>query len=413
MNQEKTHCFANGLKVITLHIPEKKKVCMMVAIGVGSIHETAETDGAAHFTEHMLFKSNRYRNSSQFIRNIEWKGIQTGAFTDRDCTAFRVLSPPHTFVDAIQIAYEAYMNLEYVQDELETEREVVNTEIRRCWESPGCHVIHNLLMPYYFRGTDLERNVFGQVSAISNITYEEMITFKARYYIPQKTVISIAGNFDEEDVINKIEMTFGQISRPSLTEDDQNTNVVVENKEPLYEVRNSIGQAYMAQILQAADRFCGDDYYALHMLENAIGKLMSCRMCKQLRDNRGIGYDVRSMYQVHPENCIILYVGGLDAMRLQETRDVLDNIVDDIVGNGLPKAEIEGVRNKSISLLQDQLENLDDITINLFRKVMYDFPISILDEEDGYRSVTTETLRNAADRYLTKPRIEAGIIPEN
>jgi predicted Zn-dependent peptidase len=413
MNQEEVHCFANGLKVVTLHMPEKKKVGMMVAVGVGSIHETAETDGAAHFTEHMLFKSNEYRNSIQLIRDIEWNGIQTGAFTDRDCTAFRLVSPPHTFIDAIQIAYEAYRNLEYVSDELETEREVVNTEIRRCWESPGCHVIHNLLMPYYFRGTDLERNVFGQVNAISNIKFEEMIKFKEKHYIPQKTIISIAGNFDESDVLKKIETTFGQISKPSFSADKYNTDVIVESKEPLYEMRNGIGQVYMAQILPAADRFSAEDYFALHMLENAIGKLMSCRMSKELREKRGIGYDVRSMYQVHPENCIILYVGGLDSKRLQETRDVLDNIIRDVVDNGLSEAEIEGVRNKSISILQDRLENLDCITIDLFRKIMYSFPISILDGVDGFRRVTAEALGYAADRYLAKLRVEAGILPQN
>ncbi len=411
MNQEKVHCFANGLKVVTLHIPEKKKVCMMVAIGVGSIHETAETDGAAHFTEHMLFKSNEYRNSIQLIRDIEWNGIQTGAFTDRDCTAFRVLSPPHTFIDAIQIAYEAYSNHEYVPAELEIEREVVNTEIRRCRENPGCHVIHNLLLPYYFKGTDLERNVFGQVNAISNISYQEMIQFKEKHYTPQNTVISIAGNFDESNILKKIETTFGKIFQPSSSLEKYNTDLVVENMEPLYEKRDGIGQAYIAQVLPAANRFNVEDYYALHMLENAIGKQMSSRMSKELRVKRGIGYDVRSMYQVHPENCIILYVGGLDYKRLQETRDVLNSIVKDVAKNGLSTAEIEGVRNKAISLLQDRLENLDSITIDLFRKVMYNFPISILDGEDGFQRVTTKTLEKAAKLYLAKPRIEAGIIP--
>ncbi len=412
MNQEKVHCFANGLKVVTLHIPEKKKVCMMVAVGVGSIHETAETDGAAHFTEHMLFKSNEYRNSIQLIRDIEWNGIQTGAFTDRDCTAFRVLSPPHTFIDAIQIAYEAYSNQEYVPAELEIEREVVNTEIRRCRENPGCHVIHNLLLPYYFRGTDLERNVFGQVNAISNISYQEMIQFKKKHYTPQNTVISIAGNFDESNILKKIEASFGKIFQPSSSLEKYNTDLVVENLEPLYEQRDGIGQAYIAQVLPAASRVNVEDYYALHMLENAIGKQMSSRMSKELRVKRGIGYDVRSMYQVHPENCIILYVGGFDYKRLQETRDVLNSIVNDVVENGLLVAEIEGVRNKAISLLQDRLENLDSITIDLFRKVMYNFPISILDGEDGFQRVTTKTLQKAAKLYLAKPRIEAGIIPK-
>ena len=412
MNQEKVHCFANGLKVVTLYMPEKKKVCMMVAVGVGSIHETAETDGAAHFTEHMLFKSNEYRNSVQLIRDIEWNGIQTGAFTDRDCTAFRVLSPPHTFIDAIQIAYEAYKNHEYVPAELEIEREVVNTEIRRCRENPGCHVIHNLLLPYYFRGTDLERNVFGQVNAISSISYQEMIQFKKKHYTPQNTVISIAGNFDESNIFKKIETTFGKIFQPSFSLEKFNTDLIVKKMEPLYEQRDGIGQAYMAQVLPAASRFNVEDYFALHMLENAIGKQMSCRMSKELRVKRGIGYDVRSMYQVHPENCIILYVGGLDYKRLQETRDVLNSIVNDVVENGFSTAEIEGVRNKAISLLQDRLEDLDSITINLFRKVMYSFPISILDGEDGFQRVTTKTLEKAANLYLAKPRIEAGIIPK-
>ena len=412
MNQEKVHCFSNGLKVVTLHMPEKKKVCMMVAVGVGSIHETAETDGAAHFTEHMLFKSNEYRNSIQLIRDIEWNGIQTGAFTDRDCTAFRVLSPPQTFIDAIQIAYEAYINHEYVPAELEIEREVVNTEIKRCGENPGCHVIHNLLLPYYFRGTDLERNVFGQVNAISSISYQEMVQFKKKHYTPQNTVISIAGNFDESNILSKIETTFGQISESSSSEEEYSTDLVVENMKPLYEERDGIGQAYMAQVLPAANRFNVEDYYALHMLENAIGKLMSSRMSKELREKRGIGYDVQSMYQVHPENCIILYVGGFDYKRLQETRDVLNSIVSDMVENGLSTAEIEGVRNKAISQLQDRLENLDSITIDLFRKAMYNFPISILDGEDGFQRVTAETLGKAANRYLEKPRIEAGIIPK-
>lgn len=412
MNQENVHCFVNGLKVVTLHMPEKKKVCMMVAVGVGSIHETSETDGAAHFTEHMLFKSNEYRNSIQLIRDIEWNGIQTGAFTDRDCTAFRVLSPPHTFIDAIQIAYEAYSNHEYVPAELEIEREVVNTEIRRCRENPGCHVIHNLLMPYYFRGTDLERNVFGQVNAISNISYQEMILFKVKYYTPQNTVISIAGNFDESSILRKLETTFGIIPQSSSSMKDYNTDPVLEHVEPLFEERAGIGQAYIAQVMPAASRFNVEDFYALHMLENAIGKQMSSRMSKELRVKRGIGYDVRSMYQVHPENCIILYVGGLDYKRLQETRDVLNSIVNDVAENGLSTAEIEGVRNKTISLLQDRLENLDSITVDLFRKVMYNFPICILDGEEGFQRVTTETLGNAAIIYLTKPRIEAGIIPK-
>ena len=413
MNKEKVHSFANGLKVVTLHMPEKKKVGMMVSIGVGSIHETAETDGAAHFTEHMLFKSNKYRNNIQLLRDLEWNGIQTGAYTDRDCTAFRVVSPPHTFIDAIQIAYEAYKNHEYLPAELETEREVVNTEIRRCWESPVCHVIQNLLMPYYFKGTDLERNVWGQVNAISNITYDEMIQFKKKHYIPQKTVIAIAGNFDESNVLRKIETTFGQISRPSISAEEYNTDVIIENKEPLFEVRDGIEQTYIGQILQATNSFCVEDYYALHMLENAIGKHLSSRMNMELCEKRGIGFSVGSMYQLHPENCIILFVAGFDSKRLQETRDVIDNIINDVVDNGLSTAEIEGVRNKSISEVQNQMEDLDEIAIDLFRKVMYGFPISLFDGEEGFKRVTPETLEKAADRYLAKTRIEAGLIPRN
>jgi predicted Zn-dependent peptidase len=411
VNKEKIFIFPNGLKVITLHIPEKKKIGMMVAIAVGSIHETSETDGVAHFTEHLLFKSNRHRNGHQLLRDMEWKGIQPGAATDRDSTYFRIVSPPAVFDDAIRIAFEAYRNLDYRQEELETEREVVITEIKRCAENPGQHLIHNLLMPYYFKGTDLERNVFGQVRAIANITYHEMINFKAKHYIPQNTVIAIAGNFEEKAVFDKIESTFGQLPKSHYNEAKPNTIVSPIKREPLYEARENIGQIYLGQIIGAADRFGGEDYFSLRLLETAIGRDMCCRMFEELREKRGIGYLVSSIYQNHPENCIILYVGGIDPKRLDETRKVLDNIIYDIAENGLLEDELEGVRCKAISLLHDRLENLDDITLDLFRKAMYGFTCSILNEEDGYRNLSAPILKKVAQKYLTRPRLEAGIIP--
>lgn len=410
-SREKVFTFSNGLKLITLHLPEKRKIGMIVAVGAGSIHETSETDGAAHFTEHMLFKSNRHRSRGQLLRNMEWNGIQPGAATDRDSTHFRIISPPRAFGDAIQIAYEAYRNLDYRQEELEAERGVVITEINRCAENPGHHLIHNLLMPYYFKDTDLERNVFGQVNAIANISCQDMADFKARHYIPQKTVIAVAGNFEEPAVLAKIEETFGQLPKSSFSEAKPNVTVSSLKRKPLYEARKGVGQIYLGQIMEAADRFGGEDYYGLRLLETAIGRDMCCRLFEELREKRGIGYLVSSMYQDHPENCIILYAGGVEPKRINETRQVLDNIMGDIAANGLPEEELEGVRCKAISLLQDRLENLDEINIALFRKAMYGFTCSLLDEEEGYKKITAESLRLVSQKYLTRPRLEACVIP--
>ena len=135
MKQEEVRTLGNGLKVVMLPIPEKQKAALFVGMKVGSVNEDDRSNGASHFTEHMLFRTNRHRSSDQIKRDLEWKGISTNAFTSKNSTAFFVKSPPHTLSDAIQIAFEVYTNLDYVQKELDTERGVVLGEIKRSREN--------------------------------------------------------------------------------------------------------------------------------------------------------------------------------------------------------------------------------------------------------------------------------------
>ncbi len=411
MKTEKISTLGNGMKVVTLPMPEKQKAALFVGVRVGSINENDKNNGVSHFTEHMLFRSNKYRNSDQIKRDLEWKGISTNAFTSNNSTAFFVKSPPHTLKDAVQIGFEAYTNLDYVDKELDTEREVILGEIKRSRENHDQHVLSNLLSPYFFKGTDLERTVLGPEEVISNISRDAMAGFKKKFYVPQNTVISVVGNFDENQVLDQLGQTFGKLPAQEFDQEPANTEVDVKPKEPYYEERENIKQLYMAQAVKVPDEFATDEYYAMRLLNNAIGSGLSSRMFRELRDKRGVGYVTFSMYWGYPQGIIVFYVGGMKPEQLDEVRETLEEITSDIAVNSLPEEEAEGVRNKYVSQLQDSLEFVEWIAMSLFQKTMFDLPISILDAIDGANSVSGDSLRKVADIHLTKPRIEVGLRP--
>lgn len=411
MKTEKISSLSNGLKVVSMQMPERQKAALIAGIKVGPVNETKQNNGASHFTEHMLFKTNKYRNSSQIARDLEWKGISVNAFTGKNSTAFYAKAPSHTLEDAIQVAFEAYTNHNYVKKEMDIERGVILGEMRMYREQPLMHILYNLLTPYFFKGTSLEKSELGPEEVISNITKKDMIAFKKRYYVPENTIISVAGNFDEREVLGQLERTFGALPKTDFTKDRVRLKVRVKEREPLYEEREGVDQIYLAQAFKTADQFSKDDYFASQLLSTAIGGGMSSRMFRELRDKRGVGYMTLSMCWGHPAGIMVYFVNG-SLKKQDEIRKVLDEITTDIVKNGLPKKELEGVKNKQISDCQDSLEHVESIAMSLFGKTAFNYPVSILDRINGIKSITNDNIVEVANKYLTNPRVEVGIKPK-
>jgi len=221
----------NGIVVFLEELLERRKVVFSVGIGVGSRDETGELQGEnslltaidshklhgiSHFVEHIQFHSNRFRTADEITENAEYGGAKIGAGTDFDSTAFYVKGYPRYLSQNIRIIYEAITNFDYKDEEIERERQEILTELRKYIDSPGVHYLDNLFVPALLRKTWAERPVPGIPKTIKNITKEELIAFKKKFYAPENMAIFVCGKFDAECITKAIEKTFGRLKPRSF-----------------------------------------------------------------------------------------------------------------------------------------------------------------------------------------------------
>src|SRR5690348_18016757 len=85
------HTFDNGLRLVTADVDQAQSVTCMIMLAAGSRYETAETNGIAHFAEHMFFKGTERRpTAKQIATEIDSIGGEFNAFTGKEYTGYYV-----------------------------------------------------------------------------------------------------------------------------------------------------------------------------------------------------------------------------------------------------------------------------------------------------------------------------------
>lgn len=401
----------NGLVVLTEKMPHRKKAVLLVGIKVGAVNENDKLSGASHFTEHLLFKSNKFRSAKQINEDLEFEGILINAFTDQTMTFFYADSIPAKLGKAIDIIYEAVTNFEYDQKEFELERKVVLTEIQVYIEQPMDYSSENLFIPTLFRGTPLERTIAGTEKSIGGVTKEELKQFKRAFYVPNNMAIVLVGNFNEKELEKRIENTFANLKPKSLP--SQYLDIDLTNQ---YFVRleshPSIKEIYL-DIGFKVPGFAHEDVFKLMLLDGILSAGSSSRMFQRLREERGIGYSVGSSFgNFGNAGAFETYVAGFDVKRFEEVKDVILKEFRDLKINLVSSRELDGTKNLLIAEHHDVLERLFPRADSILEKEFDKFPFDFRELPRHLKKISRKDILEIARKYLTDQFVLTALVPE-
>ena len=127
---------ANGLRVVTEHMPGLKSASVGVWVTVGCRHEAAHQNGIAHFLEHMAFKGTHRRSALQIAEEIENVGGYINAYTSREMTAYYARVLAEDVPRAVDVITDIVLNPIFDAQEIETERGVILQEIGQSHDTP-------------------------------------------------------------------------------------------------------------------------------------------------------------------------------------------------------------------------------------------------------------------------------------
>ena len=294
MNKARTEVLPCGLRVILVPC-EAESAAAGVFVANGSRWESAKEAGVSHFIEHMLFKGTPTRKPADITRAIEGRGGNFNAFTGEESTCYYAHVPGEYLGEAVEILGDMYSNASLDAVEFEREKRVVIEEIKMYSDEPDAVAMENL-QRNVFPGCPLGRPVAGSAASLEPMTPDSMRDYMRRHYRADNTLLVIAGAFDERDALGVAEKAFSWKASPkgakrSFVPVDFGRRTVPESV-----VEKDVNQTQIA--LGYRTFGIGDARkYAMGVLDAVLGRGMSSRLFMEVREKRGLGYDISS--QMH------------------------------------------------------------------------------------------------------------------
>lgn len=206
----------NGLRYAVMKNETPGGVAALrMRIATGSLNETEEQRGLAHFLEHMAFNGSENVPEGEMIKRLERYGLSFGADTNAstgfDQTTYKLNLPTveeEVLDEAFFLMRETADKLVLDEEAIERERGVIASE-KAARDSIEFRILVERL-GFFTQGSGLvERLPIGVNETIATMPREEFVKYYRGYYRPENTFIVFAGDIEPDEAIARIEEYFG------------------------------------------------------------------------------------------------------------------------------------------------------------------------------------------------------------
>lgn len=280
---------SNGVRVIAQRQTDFRSVAMGVWVRTGSVLEPPQLSGISHFIEHMLFKGTERRSALDISTEIDGIGGQINAFTSKECTCFYVKVMDEHVAVGVDVLADMLQNSLLDPGEIAKEQGVVVEEIGMSFDNPEDYV-HELLAGEYFQGHPLGRPILGTRETVKGLDRAALTAYMGTHYTAANTVIAVAGNFQEEDLLALLEAAFGSLVTGG---EHQLPPEYLPTDGSIAIDRRDIAQVHVALALPGLPME-HPRQYDLFILNAAFGGSMSSRLFQTIREQHGLAYSVFS-----------------------------------------------------------------------------------------------------------------------
>jgi len=349
----------NGLRVITSTMPHSRSVCLAILVGAGSCYETKEEAGTSHFAEHLFFKGTQRRPTSKEItQDIEGVGGLINGATDKEVTIFWCKVASRHCSIAMDVLSDVLLNSRFDSKDVEKERQVITEEINMNLDIPQQRVsmlIDELLWPEQ----PLGREVVGYKDTVSSLTREQLLDYLDRRYMPNNTVLSIAGNIEHQEAMAQIEPVLGKWAPGELT-----AGYVTHDKQTEARLRIEPKDIEQAHLCLAVHGFSHSHprRFALDLLNTAMGAGMSSRLFMEIRERKGLAYDIHSYTEHFLNSGSFGVYAGVDPDKLElATAAILEEMSK--VKRGITESELTRAKELSKGRLYLRFEDSQNVAL--------------------------------------------------
>ena len=398
---------SNGIRVVHQYVPTTSIVHCGIVIGIGSRDETIDTQGIAHFWEHMAFKGTKKRTSLDIIKSLDCVGGELNAFTDKEKIVFYASVRDQYFERAVDVLTDITFQSTFPEKELEKERGVILEEMAMYFDNPD-DALQDELEALIFKGHAIGMNILGNEQTVRSFKKKDFISFFRKHADSRKIVFSCVGNIPLAQV-EKIAKMYLE-TRPVFRSN------VKRKKFGAYKQREAILQRGVKQTRCAFGR---DAYPVMNhkripffLLNNILGGPgMNSRLSLSIREKYGLVYAIDAQYMAYADTGMFAIYFGTEPKQVAKCMTLVRRELNRLCDSPLSARELASAKEQLKGQLALSEENNQGLMIMMGRAVIDLDRVPPLEEVyDKINDVDAAMLQDIACEMFSEDKLSSLII---
>jgi predicted Zn-dependent peptidase len=389
-----------GARLLTATLPDRASASVVLMFRVGSRFEDDRIGGISHFIEHLFFKGTRRRPSAKAIAEaIEGIGGVMNASTDKEVTVYWCRVPAERLELAVDVLCDIVSDSQLAPTDVERERMVILEELKMYLDQPQDYV-HSLFERIMWPEHPLGRDIIGTVESVSAISRDDLAAYVQDHYRRPNLVVGLAGALEPDLAADLLE------SRLGLPEPSNGTELAPPSpldRPSVFLLRKDTEQAHICLGTRGVS-YMDPDRYAVDLLNTILGEGMSSRLFLEIREKRGLAYDVHSYSSKHVDGGYFATYMGVDPNKAEEALEAAQEELRRIAVDLVPAEELTKAKEFTKGRLRLGLESTNSLASWLCQQELLMGRIKTVDEVVSLvEAIDAEDLRRVAHEVLDQP----------
>lgn len=353
---------SSGIPLIIHKLNNFHSFVLGIWIKHGSRHEPQHKNGLSHFIEHLFFQGTKKRTAKEISLEVDSIGGDLNAFTAREFTALYIKSLKNNLSKSIELITDIFSNPLFPEKEIEKERAIIMDEIRMINDNPE-ELVHDIFMEKSFDNS-LGLPILGKENTVKNINREDIIQCFRDYYGANNCLISCAGNFEINILIEELEknLTKRKAYQPS------NKEKKIEFSSGIHVFQRDLSEVHLCLGFQAVP-FKHKDRQAITLLNCIVGGSVSSRLFQEIREKRGLAYNIYSFVSFYSDAGIFGIYTACEASKINKIIKIIISNLKKL--NNIKEDELKRAKTQMISQILYSSESPSSIMQNLAYQDIY------------------------------------------
>ena len=395
------HRLTNGITLLLTENPAADIIATRLFVRTGSCWEPRTQAGLCHLLAAIMTKGTGTRSSLEIAEQIESVGARLNADTATDYFVMSLKTVSADFQSILALAGQLLRSPSLPESELELERRVTLQAIRSQQEQPFSVAFDQLRKATYGEHP-YGYSTLGVEETVAQLTRSDLEAFHQTYFRPDQLIISIAGRITLTEAIEQVEQVFGDWLPPQTPPVSPHLPPISFNPQTCIQPQET--QQSIVMLGYLADSVESQDYAALKLINTYLGNGLSSRLFVELREKRGLAYDVSSFYPTRLDQSQFVVYMGTAPENTTIAVEGLQTETERLTQTQLTPEELQVAKNKLLgqyALGKQTNSQLAQIygwyeTLNLGLEFDQQFQTAI-------EQVTAEECLTVAQRYFTTP----------